>query len=471
MRFTIVSHACLYVEHGDVRLLVDPWLVGTAYWRSWANLPEPSRALVDSLDPTAIYLTHCHWDHCHGPSLRRFDPDVPVYIADAPSWRLQRDLEGMGRRDVRRIPHGTSVRLGESLALWSWQFGIAPVDSACGIRPLDGSWPALLDLNDCKVYGPPFARLLRQFGRPNIVLRAHTSATAIPYCIQPSDGGAFDWPALRPPEHYRAEWWACVRATGAEIGVPFASNHAFVHPETVCYNRTAMSSLQMSLASADPDGPRCWVLAPGSTWNPVDGFKPVAWDAARAGADIERLVGEYRSTALREDAVAAADPANLEAVPAMCVDLLRRVPLVARWFLPRTTLSSGSQSWTICWRRGRVIFGPAAAPLLLQVHPRVLGHAARNRIGGHLGPSKRVSIRLAGTQPTLFQLRLLFFCWEMADSDLLPLWSNLRPSRLRRWLRRWRELLAAVQLLCFRPSSARGFAALWSGSSRPSADS
>ena len=34
MKFTILSHACLYVEQGDVALMVDPWLRGSAYWRS-----------------------------------------------------------------------------------------------------------------------------------------------------------------------------------------------------------------------------------------------------------------------------------------------------------------------------------------------------------------------------------------------------------------------------------------------------
>jgi UDP-MurNAc hydroxylase len=34
MRFTVVGHATLFVE-GDRTLLVDPWLFGSCYWRSW----------------------------------------------------------------------------------------------------------------------------------------------------------------------------------------------------------------------------------------------------------------------------------------------------------------------------------------------------------------------------------------------------------------------------------------------------
>ena len=79
MRFTVISHACLYIEHKDIRLLIDPWIFGSCYWRSWWNYPEVSRTLLETINPTHIYLTHLHWDHYHGPSLRKFhdiDPTI-----------------------------------------------------------------------------------------------------------------------------------------------------------------------------------------------------------------------------------------------------------------------------------------------------------------------------------------------------------------------------------------------------------
>jgi L-ascorbate metabolism protein UlaG (beta-lactamase superfamily) len=39
MKFTILSHACLYVEQGDIALAINPWLRGSTYWRSWWNYP------------------------------------------------------------------------------------------------------------------------------------------------------------------------------------------------------------------------------------------------------------------------------------------------------------------------------------------------------------------------------------------------------------------------------------------------
>jgi UDP-MurNAc hydroxylase len=39
--FKILSHACLLVKRGKTSLIVDPWISGSCYWRSWWNYPEP----------------------------------------------------------------------------------------------------------------------------------------------------------------------------------------------------------------------------------------------------------------------------------------------------------------------------------------------------------------------------------------------------------------------------------------------
>ena len=72
MSFKIISHACISIKFKSDVLLVDPWLVGSCYWRSWWNYPPVSKELIEDLTPKAIYITHVHWDHWHGPSLKRF---------------------------------------------------------------------------------------------------------------------------------------------------------------------------------------------------------------------------------------------------------------------------------------------------------------------------------------------------------------------------------------------------------------
>ena len=71
MEFTILSHAGLCVDHNGVRIVSDPWLIGSCYWRSWWNFPEPPAELIADLKPDYIYLTNLHSDHFHGASLKK----------------------------------------------------------------------------------------------------------------------------------------------------------------------------------------------------------------------------------------------------------------------------------------------------------------------------------------------------------------------------------------------------------------
>ena len=81
MKFTILSHAGISIEHNGVHLITDPWLVGSCYWRSWWNFPEAQPEILSKIQPDYIYLTHLHWDHFHGPSLQKFfDPGTKIIV-------------------------------------------------------------------------------------------------------------------------------------------------------------------------------------------------------------------------------------------------------------------------------------------------------------------------------------------------------------------------------------------------------
>jgi hypothetical protein len=73
MKSQVLSHAGLAVTSAGRTLVTDPWIIGSCYWRSWWNYPPVTPQLVRSLKPDFIYVTHIHWDHFQGPSLRKFD--------------------------------------------------------------------------------------------------------------------------------------------------------------------------------------------------------------------------------------------------------------------------------------------------------------------------------------------------------------------------------------------------------------
>ena len=117
MRFEILSHAGLLVENGNTKLICDPWLIGSCYWRSWWNYPPVSKEIIDSLNPDYICLTHIHWDHFHGPSLRLFSRKTPVIVPKGHYAKMRGDLRKMGFTNVVELKHGESISLSNEIKL------------------------------------------------------------------------------------------------------------------------------------------------------------------------------------------------------------------------------------------------------------------------------------------------------------------------------------------------------------------
>ena len=61
-----LGHASLLIQSTDMKplLLTDPWISGSAYWRSWWLQNYPSDHLLNKIIKTPnVYITHEHPDH------------------------------------------------------------------------------------------------------------------------------------------------------------------------------------------------------------------------------------------------------------------------------------------------------------------------------------------------------------------------------------------------------------------------
>jgi UDP-MurNAc hydroxylase len=99
--FKILSHACLWVKRGNTRLIIDPWLLGSCYWRSWWNYPEPDIDFAELKQTTHVLLSHIHWDHWHGLSLKKFFKQCQFIVPDEPKKRSYDDLVEVRLGDVK----------------------------------------------------------------------------------------------------------------------------------------------------------------------------------------------------------------------------------------------------------------------------------------------------------------------------------------------------------------------------------
>src|SRR3954467_9848125 len=158
MYFQVLSHAGLHVKGSGISLVCDPWIVGSAYWRSWWNYPPVPAGLAESLRPDFIYLTHIHWDHFHGPSLRKFPRSTRILIPRGSSTRMKRDLHQLGFHDIQELRHGEKRELAPGFFLTSYQF--YPFTDSAAIIECKGI--TLFNANDAKFMGAPLKQILRR---------------------------------------------------------------------------------------------------------------------------------------------------------------------------------------------------------------------------------------------------------------------------------------------------------------------
>ena len=82
----------MLITDNDSSIITDPWLLGSAYWRSWWNYPKAvfDEEKIKSVD--AVVISHIHWDHWHGATLKKYFLDKQFIIPDEPGMRSEDDL-------------------------------------------------------------------------------------------------------------------------------------------------------------------------------------------------------------------------------------------------------------------------------------------------------------------------------------------------------------------------------------------
>jgi UDP-MurNAc hydroxylase len=448
MKFTILGHACMLVEHEGRSLLMDPWLFGSCYWRSWWHYPEPPAQLIESIAPDYIYITHLHWDHFHGPTLRKLkrrNPNVKVIIPKLFSEKMLTDLRYCDIDSVIELAHGDSISLGPDFLLYSYQFDIAT--DSCAVLT-DGT-TTLLNVNDCKIFGAPLRQVLSKHPRIDFAFRSHTSATAIPYCIE---GYETDFTEIRSKLNYIKDFCNFALHVGARYAVPFASNHCFLHQDTVRFNRMIVSPLDVQAhfdtAVHDPRGTACVVMPPGSSWSRREGFHLIDFDYKDQDNYIAKLRARYQDVLSAQYDAEQRTRFDQAAFEAYFTQLFRNVPKIVRRKLPPVVFGIQEASSLIYlqvnFEDGRVSEALSDAPqgsLVVKMAASVLNACVTKRMFNVLAPSKRLSIRLPVNDKAWLQRAssvLSLLSWH--DQGYFPIWNNLSARSMAVRHRRWRDI-------------------------------
>ena len=288
MRFTVIGHSCLYIETSAGSILVDPWLFGSCYWRSWWHYPPTPDPLPEWLAPDYVYLTHHHFDHFHFPSMRRIDRRAHVLVPEFGIDVLAGEVRNLGFNEVMELPHAQVVQLGPDVRVGSYQYG---TDDTVFVVA-DGD-EVLVDINDSKIRGRTLDLLRAEFGRPTFVFKSYSFAQGYPACYTADDPADLE---LITRDTYLDDWVEVVTQLAPRYGVPFGSMVAFLHPESRHVNRWLIPPGEV--VAAFNDGTRAGAvdtgtvteavqMDPGDRWSAESGFErgDVDWYAATAKSD------------------------------------------------------------------------------------------------------------------------------------------------------------------------------------------
>lgn len=264
MKVEVLSHACMLITDNDSSIITDPWLLGSAYWRSWWNYPKAvfDEEKISSVD--AVVISHIHWDHWHGATLKKYFLDKQFIIPDEPGMRSEDDLRSIGINKIARLRNRETFEV-KSLKVRLYQFGLYLNDSAVIIES-DNS--KIMNANDAKIAGASLTSLLKQEGTIDLAFRSHSTANARACQRIRGSNQTFD-----DNEHYLRSFKFFMDKVKPKHAIPFASNHCHLHEDVMKFNGIISNPfvLDKFLNNLDKEW-RFEVMLPGSAWDDRAGF-------------------------------------------------------------------------------------------------------------------------------------------------------------------------------------------------------
>ena len=452
LTFKILGHACLYVEYENIKLLIDPWLVGSTYWRSWWNYPKVDQNLLKSIKPTHIYITHLHWDHYHGPSLKYFEKYNPtILLPKSCTKRMFKDMyKFFNFTKIKEIEHADKINLSNEFQIASYQFNPIIIDSVLVIETKKG---CLLNANDTKVFGKSLEQILRNHKKIDFVFRSHSSATQIPHCIE----GFNDYGFERSKNQYANEFIKFAEKVDAKFAIPFASSHIFLHKISKKYNQFYNSPKEVSnLMKSSNSKVECKIMPSGSSWSSDYGFNIIANDYDLIKEHIEEYSLLYKDKIERsyenEFKIKINKKAFLNYFKRFLSSLFL-LPISIKFgflILKNKDKEEINDLAIVDMKRKKTRYlenynlkNPLVNELKLDfivtISPKIFNDCNLKHMYNCWGPSKLMKIYLKN-KDTLKKYYRFCLLIDLYENDGLPFWNILRFRQLKNRILRWREI-------------------------------
>ena len=454
IKFTVLGHACLYIEYKSIKLLIDPWLYGSCYWRSWWNYPKIKQNTLENIKPTHIYITHLHWDHFHGPSLRKFEKFQPkIMLPFSCTKRMLNDMERDFKfKQIVELRHSKKYTLEENFEITSYQFNPVIIDSSL-ILNIDGL--KIFNANDVKVFGKSLDQIIKIHKNFDFVFRSHSSATQIPFCFEDFHNFEFK----RTQEDYSKEFFYFSKKVKAKYTIPFASSHIYLHRNSFEYNHYYNSPklVKDNLERNVIKNPECVLMPSGSSWSSEKGFDLFNHDYTKINEHINDYKEENKFKLEKFYKIEESTKVNSRAFEnyfSKFFSALKFIPTNFRLGFFITPFNENKDNGklaivdfkkryteyyknyslkneTLCKER---------LDFLITISPKVFNDCNTKFMYNCWGPSKLMKIYL-GKSNSSSKYRLFCNLIDFYENDGLPIWRILSPRHFSNRLIRWREVI------------------------------
>ncbi|CAL8242606.1 unnamed protein product [Merluccius merluccius] len=283
---TYLSHACMALSLGGVRVVFDPWLTGPAFARGWWLLHQPPHDAWDLLcSADFIYISHMHSDHLSYPTLKVLAerrPDIPIYVGDTSRpvfWYLQHS--NVKLTNIKVVPFGIWQNVNQHLRFMILMDGVHPALDTCLL--LDYKGHIIMNTVDCT--RPNSGRLPL---RPDLLMTdfaGGASGFPMTFCSgKYTEAWKEDFirTERRKLLHYKVQ---LVKTLQPRVYCPFAGYFTEAHPsDTYIKNINIKNKAEDLNAEINKMAPNVttWTPKPGATLDLALALDPQHSDAVRA---------------------------------------------------------------------------------------------------------------------------------------------------------------------------------------------
>lgn len=265
--YELVSHACIYFDFNGFKILTDPWLIGSSYYRSWWHFPKPSKTPEALQDMNLITISHEHADHFHPPSLRKFPRTIPVWIPKLFFKSMRKRLADIGFEKVVEMAHGKTYEVATGIRITNYSFR---ADDSIFVYEFEGQ--AWIHFNDCLADASLLSEIHKRHPKVHTMFKIYANAECYPYCYESEDASQLqNWDHSMIADSFLNS----ARMIKPQYAVPYAGfvrifhrRANFVNPLLSQPDAILKRAVERKLGAE-----KIRLMFPGDRWNREKGFQ------------------------------------------------------------------------------------------------------------------------------------------------------------------------------------------------------